>query len=141
MIREALERRAVRSVYLSDQASVYASAEAEDLWRWLRACAEPEQADRLHGALATATLDLGYATLEQLTRDEQRWEQEVERFRQLREIWQRQGVLPMVRHLLDGFELPSRLLQKTGGERVLTNLLHLAELLQSASSQLEGSWH
>ncbi|GAA0688087.1 exodeoxyribonuclease V subunit beta [Marinobacterium maritimum] len=138
VIREALERRAVRSVYLSDQASVYASAEAEDLWRWLRACAEPEQADRLHGALATATLDLGYATLEQLTRDEQRWEQEVERFRQLREIWQRQGVLPMVRHLLDGFELPARLLQQTGGERVLTNLLHLAELLQSASSQLEG---
>ncbi len=138
VIREALERRAVRSVYLSDQASVYASAEAEDLWRWLRACAEPEQADRLHGALATATLDLGYATLEQLTRDEQRWEQEVERFRQLREIWQRQGVLPMVRHLLEGFELPARLLQQTGGERVLTNLLHLAELLQSASSQLEG---
>ncbi len=138
VIREALERRAVRSVYLSDQASVYASAEAEDLWRWLRACAEPEQADRLHGALATATLDLGYATLEQLTRDEQRWEQEVERFRQLREIWQRQGVLPMVRHLLEGFELPARLLQQTGGERILTNLLHLAELLQSASSQLEG---
>ncbi len=138
VIREALERRAVRSVYLSDQASVYASAEAEDLWRWLRACAEPEQADRLHGALATATLELGYAHLEQLTRDEQLWEQEVERFRQLREIWQRQGVLPMVRHLLDSFELPARLLQQTGGERILTNLLHLAELLQSASSQLEG---
>ncbi|MDA0423777.1 UvrD-helicase domain-containing protein, partial [Stutzerimonas frequens] len=68
LIREALERRAVRSVYLSDQASVYSSAEAEDCWRWLRACAEPEQADRLHGALATATLDLGYARLEQMTR-------------------------------------------------------------------------
>jgi len=138
IIREALEQRAVRSVYLSDQASVYASAEAEDLWRWLRACAEPEQPGRLHSALATATLDQGYARLEQLTRDEQQWEQEVERFRRLREIWQRQGVLPMVRHLLDGFELPARLLQRVGGERVLTNLLHLAELLQSASSQLEG---
>ncbi|GAA0794433.1 exodeoxyribonuclease V subunit beta [Marinobacterium sediminicola] len=138
IIREALERRAVRSVYLSDQASVYANTEAEDLWRWLRACAEPEQADRLHAALATTTLDLGYAWLEQLSRDEQLWEQEVERFRGLRDTWQRQGVLPMVRHLLDGFELPARLLQKTGGERVLTNLLHLAELLQNASSQLEG---
>jgi exodeoxyribonuclease V beta subunit len=138
LIRAALDRRAVRSVYLSDKASVYASAEAEDLWRWLRACAEPEQAGRVHSALATATLDLGYARLEQLTRDEQLWEQEVERFRRLREIWQRQGVLPMVRQLLEGFELPGRLLQQTNGERVLTNLLHLAELLQSASSQLEG---
>ncbi len=138
VVREALELRAVRSVYLSDQASVYASAEAEDLWRWLRACAEPEQAGRLHSALATATLDLGYARLEQLTRDEQQWEHEVERFRQLREIWQRQGVLPMVRHLIDGFGLPAQLLQETNGERVLTNILHLAELLQTASTQLEG---
>ncbi|MBA4502860.1 exodeoxyribonuclease V subunit beta [Marinobacterium marinum] len=138
VIREALERRAVRSVYLSDQASVYSTSEAEDLWRWLRACAEPEQPRYLHGALATATLGLGYARLERLTRDERAWELEVERFRQLRDIWQRQGVLAAVRQLLDGFELPAKLLQATGGERVLTNVLHLAELLQAASSQLEG---
>jgi len=138
LIRDALERRAIRSVYLSDQASVFASAEAADLWCWLRACAEPEQAGWLHAALATATLDLGYAQLEQLGRDEQLWEQEVERFRHLREIWQRQGVLSMVRHLIDGLELPARLLKKPNGERVLTNILHLAELLQTASSQLEG---
>ncbi|MBP0048613.1 exodeoxyribonuclease V subunit beta [Marinobacterium sp. AK62] len=138
VMREALERRAVRSVYLSDQASVYASVEAEDLWRWLKACAEPERAELVQGALATATLGLSYARLEQLTRDEQEWEREVERFRDLRECWQRQGVLPMVRHLMDLFELPARLLQVTNGERVLTNLLHLAELLQTASSQLEG---
>lgn len=138
VVREALEQRSVRSVYLSDQASVYASSEAEDLWRWLRACAEPEQPERLHAALATTTLDLAYAELEQLNRDEQRWEQEVACFRDLHDIWQRQGVLPMVRHLLDVFELPSRLLQSPGGERVLTNILHLAELLQAASSQLEG---
>jgi exodeoxyribonuclease V beta subunit len=138
LVRDALQQRNVRSVYLSDQASVYASAEAEDLWRWLRACAEPEQPGLLQGALASRTLDLGYVHLEQITRDEQLWEQAVERFRHLRDIWQRQGVLPMVRHLLDSFELPARLLQDAGGERVLTNLLHLAELLQAASSQLEG---
>ena len=138
LIRDALERRNIRSVYLSDQASVYASAEAEDLWRWLRACAEPEQTGLLQGALASATLALGYPQLEQMTRDEQLWEQTLEQFRGLRDIWQRQGVLPMVRHLLDSFDLPARLLRQTGGERVLTNLLHLAELLQTASAQLEG---
>ncbi|MBV0934469.1 exodeoxyribonuclease V subunit beta [Marinobacterium weihaiense] len=137
-VRASLEQRGIRSVYLSDQASVYASAEAQDLWRWLRACAEPEQSGRLQSALATGTLGLDYGALERLHRDEQHWEQEVERFRLLRDIWQRQGVLPMVRHLLDEFELPSRLLQDAGGERVLTNLLHLAELLQTASTQLEG---
>jgi len=137
-IRGALARRNIRSVYLSDQASVYASTEAEDLWRWLRACAEPEQPGLLQGALASTTLDLSYAELERMTGDERQWEARVEQFRHLREIWQRQGILPMIRHLLDSFDLPARLLQKPGGERVLTNLLHLAELLQAASSQLEG---
>lgn len=137
-IRTALARRNIRSVYLSDQASVYAGTEAEDLWRWLRACAEPEQPGLLQGALASTTLDLSYAELERVTRDERQWEAMVEQFRYLREIWQRQGILPMIRRLLDSFDLPARLLQKPGGERVLTNLLHLAELLQTASSQLEG---
>ena len=137
-IRGALRRRNINSVYLSDKASVYAGMEAEDLWRWLCACAEPEQPGLLQAALASTTLDLDYAQLERLTRDEKHWEATVEQFRTLREIWQRQGVLPMIRHLLDQFELPARLLQKPGGERVLTNLLHLAELLQAASSQLEG---
>lgn len=138
VIRGALRRRNIRSVYLSDKASVYAGVEAEDLWRWLRACAEPEQPGLLQAALASSTLELDYAQLEGLTRDEQQWEATVEQFRALRDIWQRQGVLPMIRHLLDQFELPARLLQKPGGERVLTNILHLAELLQTASSQLEG---
>jgi exodeoxyribonuclease V beta subunit len=138
LIRAALRQRNVRTVYLSDQASVHASAEAEDLWRWLRACAEPEQPGLLLAALASRTLGLSYARLEQISRDERQWEQQVELFRQLRDIWQRQGVLPMLRHLLDSFKLPARLLQDASGERVLTNLLHLAELLQAASGQLEG---
>lgn len=137
-VRAALDARGVRSVYLSDKESVYAGAEATDLWLCLRACAEPERPGRIQAALASATLGLEYARLEQLNRDEQRWEQEVERFRGLRETWRQQGVLALVRRLLDAFDLPARLLAEPGGERVLTNLLHLAELLQAASVQLEG---
>jgi exodeoxyribonuclease V beta subunit len=137
-IREALAARRIRSVYLSDRESVYASAEATDLLLWLKACAEPERDRSLRAALGTATLNLAYAELEILNSDELRWESEVERFRGYRKIWRYQGVLPMLRRLLADFAVPARLLQTADGERRLTNWLHLAELLQSASIELDG---
>jgi ATP-dependent exoDNAse (exonuclease V) beta subunit len=60
-------------------------------------------------------------------------------FRAYRDCWRRQGVLPMLRRLLNDFRVPARLLAAGGsGERSLTDLLHLAELLQQASSLLDG---
>lgn len=139
-IRSALGARGLRSVYLSDQDSVFATREAKDLLFWLKACAEPERDRHLRAALATATLDLGYDDLERLRTDELRWEGEVERFRGYRTLWRYQGVLPMLRRLLADFDVPARLLRTSGGERTLTNLLHLAELLQPASTGMDGEY-
>ena len=44
----------------------------------------------------------------------------------------------MLRQLLQDFELPQRLMGRDDGERILTNLLHLAELLQQAAAELDG---
>jgi len=137
-IRQALAQRQIRSVYLSARESVFDSLEAFDLLLWLKACAEPELDRRLRAALATTTLGLGYADLETLNADELRWEQEVERFREYRKIWRFQGVLPMLRRMMTDFKVPARLLHTPDGERRLTNLLHLAELLQGASADLDG---
>ncbi|MBX8472701.1 PD-(D/E)XK nuclease family protein, partial [Pseudomonas sp. RIT778] len=40
--------------------------------------------------------------------------------------------------LLHDFQLPQMLIARSDGERVLTNLLHLSELLQQAASELDG---
>lgn len=137
-IRGALASRGVRSVYLSDKDSVFAGQDARDLLLWLRACAEPDQERTLRAALATATLGLELTELERLNLDERSWERYVMQFRSYRQCWQRQGVLPMLRQLLQDFELPQRLLERSDGERVLTNLLHLSELLQQAATELDG---
>lgn len=138
IMRAALAQRGVPSVYLSGRDSVFASAQAAELQLWLQACAEPDEARRVRSALATATLGLDWAELERLDSDERAWEETVLRFRGYRELWRRQGVLPMLRHLLHDHAVPARLLGAEGGERVLTDLLHLAELLQQASQRLEG---
>ncbi|MDR1890481.1 MAG: exodeoxyribonuclease V subunit beta [Zoogloeaceae bacterium] len=139
-IRAQLSRRGVQSVYLSDRDSVFDSQEARDLRLWLRAIAAPENDRALRAALASRTLNLDLAELETLTRDERQWEARVLQFRDYRQCWQKQGVLPMLRRLLHAFNLPAKLMRRRdeGGERALTNLLHLSELLQHAAAGLDG---
>jgi exodeoxyribonuclease V beta subunit len=143
-LQRALRQRGLASVYRSDRESVYASPEAEDLARWLHACAHPRDGDAIRAALATASLDLTTADIERLTSDDGAWEQTIERFERYHDLWQRHGVLPAVRALLHDFQVPQRLLARAGehsGERTLTNLLHLAELLQRIAAPLAGAPH
>ncbi|KQP03552.1 exodeoxyribonuclease V subunit beta [Pseudorhodoferax sp. Leaf265] len=137
-VRAALAARGLRSVYLSDRASVFATPEAQDLLHWLRACAAPADEALLRSALATRTLDMPLAELARLREDELAWEALALRFRALRELWQRHGVLPMLHQLLHDFGLPARWLAEPGGERRLTNVLHLAEWLQRRAVELDG---
>jgi exodeoxyribonuclease V beta subunit len=142
-IRAALAERGVRSVYLSDRDSVFQTEQAAELRHWLAACADPDDGRLVRTALATVALGLDWAALDALNRDEIAWEACVLQFRGYRDCWRKKGVLPMLRRLLNDFHVPQRLLGQTAGaavngERVLTNLLHLAELLQQASAQLDG---
>ncbi|TYQ21261.1 UNVERIFIED_ORG: DNA helicase/exodeoxyribonuclease V beta subunit [Zoogloea ramigera] len=137
-IRRALQRRKVASVYLSDKDSVTNSEEAGDVLRWLSAVANPLDGGLARAAYATRTAGLPLAELAALSSDELAWEARVEQLKGLHIVWQRQGVLAMLRRFIHELQLPAALLLQPGGERRLTNLLHLAELLQSASRQLDG---
>ncbi len=140
-IRQALARRGVKSVYLSDKDKVFASPVATQLDAWLRACAAHDDDRLLRTALATSVLGLDIATLDRLNEDELAWEGRVLQFRDYHRLWQRQGVLPLVRKIIHDFDVAQRLLAwgpASDGERALTDLLHLGELLQHASQELDG---
>jgi exodeoxyribonuclease V beta subunit len=138
-IRRSLDRRDLRSVYLSDKNSIFASGEAKEMLLVLRACAEPKQESHLKAALATSILGLPLTRLDLLNRDEVAWEAEIDRFCRYRRIWRQRGVLPMIRALLQEFGVPARLMPNPGGERSLTNLLHLSELLQTEAAGQDGA--
>ncbi|MEG1768365.1 MAG: exodeoxyribonuclease V subunit beta, partial [Comamonas sp.] len=137
-VRRELGARGVASVYLSDNESVFAGSEAQDLVVWLHAVAAPRDARAVRAGLATRLLDLSLDELGWLAADDEAFDARCEQLRGLQGVWQTQGVLAMLRQTLHQFDLPARWLAETGGERRLTNYLHLAELLQSASAQLEG---
>ena len=142
-IRMALSARGVRSVYLSERDSVFVTAEATDLWRILQAVANPRSTPLVRAALTTRLWGLEWGKLESLFQDERAWDEVVDQFHQWQAIWQRQGFLPMLHQLLHGQSIPARLVsqraaQGQSGERQLTNLLHLGDLLQAASLNLQG---
>jgi len=137
-IRRELHRRGVASVYLSDKDSVFASDEANDLLYWLQAVADPLDARKVRAGLATRSLGLSLDELAWLARSDEAFDARSLQLRALHGVWQTQGVLTMLRQTLHQFGLPARWLGEPGGERRLTNFLHLAELLQGASAQLDG---
>lgn len=138
LIQNALRERGIASVYLSDRNSVYDSAIAEDLYRVLLACASPGERTLVQNALYTHLLAQPLAELERLQHDDLAWDRQVEQFFELSAVWQTQGVLAMMYRLADMFAIAARLLSDVGGERLLTDYLHLAELLQTAATTLDG---
>ncbi|WP_374090719.1 exodeoxyribonuclease V subunit beta [Methylomicrobium lacus] len=137
-MRNALAKRQLRSVYLSERDSIFTTREAADLLIWLRALAEPRNERRVRAALSSATFGWTYQALQQLALDEPLWEQQLERFAAYQQRWQQDGILPALRQLINDYDLYHRSTQDSEGERRITNLLHLAELLQHAGHQLEG---
>ncbi len=138
VIRDALNARSLRSVYMSDKDSIFATEEATTMLSWLQAVYAPENETRLRAALLLRLSGQQDTALSQWLEDEQAWEKITDQVREFRDIWRFQGVLPMIRAWLHAFNLPQIWLQNDSGERTLTNMLHLAELLQQESSQRDG---
>ncbi len=138
LVRQAMAAQGIPSVYLSNRDSVFASQEAADLLRLLVAVLHPEQDTSLRAALATSLFALSAFQLDRLNNEEDEWERWIAEFRDYRSLWLRRGVLPMIRHVLTRRQIAERLLGENGGERRLTDLLHLGELLQQASQTLDS---
>ncbi|QDF99413.1 exodeoxyribonuclease V subunit beta [Azoarcus sp. DD4] len=131
-MRRALAAFGVGSVELS-QASVFHTEDAEELERVLIAIAEPARERRVMAALATAAMGRSAADLAALAADEAALLGVLDRFAHWRETWLARGFGVMLRRWMNDEGVAARLLARADGERRLTNLMHLAELLQQAA--------
>jgi exodeoxyribonuclease V beta subunit len=132
-VMKALARSHIPAVYLSDRSQVFQSDDARDLWLLLRALAQPRQARSLRAALATPLWGLTQAELIEHTGSDESWDRLLDQALTWHQHWLASGVLPMLRQWMLDTGAATRLLQRADGERRLTNLLHLAELLQQAT--------
>ncbi|MFY8088704.1 MAG: exodeoxyribonuclease V subunit beta [Rubrivivax sp.] len=135
LVMRALARRGVPSAFLSQKDSVLATAEAEGLLHWLQAAAHPQDMGAVKAAMACELTDLPHAELLALADDDAALARAAQLWRELASAWQTQGVLAMVRLALHRLGAAERWMAAELGERRLTNVLHLAELLQAAGSR------
>jgi len=133
MMKQALAALGVGSVELS-QATVFKSPDAEEVSRVLGAILESGDDGRLRAALATQIFGLDAAAIAALANDESTSLAYVQRFLGYRDKWLDHGVGVMYRALLANERVATRMLARPDGERRLTNLLHLGELLQAAAA-------
>ncbi len=136
-VQAALQRLGVPAVLRGDR-SVFESEEAQDLRVLLRAMADPADPRLARAALATSLVGVSATGLVAAGEDDERWDETVARFTELRDRWTSAGFMSAFRRFLDAdFEgrgkVAVRLRSLPGGERRLTNLLHLGELLHEAA--------
>ena len=131
LVREALTWCGVPSVQYG-QDNVFASAEALDFERVLLAVLEPGREALFKAALASELMGMQGAQVYALSLDPQAWEARLETFQEYHLLWRTHGFARMFRAWVEEEDVAARLLAHVDGERRLTNLLHLAELLQTA---------
>jgi exodeoxyribonuclease V beta subunit len=137
-IRKALLQKNLNSVYLSTRGSVLSAHEAQDMLLWLKAVAEPTHIPSLRNAIGTYTVGKSLPDLHSAITDESYLDALILQFQHYQSLWQTQGVLPMLRRFMMDFNVQHRLFERADGERTLTDILHIGELLQQASAKIEG---
>ncbi|MEJ2037443.1 MAG: exodeoxyribonuclease V subunit beta [Desulfosarcinaceae bacterium] len=133
VIKEALARCRVPAVLYS-AGSVFETREARELDMVMRAAAAPADARLVRSALATDML--GARARDFLPEREDapaEWESRWERFAAYHQAWLNEGFFTMFSRLMQEEGVKERLLPLMDGERRITNLLHLAELLHQAA--------
>ncbi|MHA5031204.1 exodeoxyribonuclease V subunit beta [Enterobacter mori] len=138
LVRDALTLLNIPSVYLSNRDSVFETLEAQEMLWLLQAVLAPERESTLRSALASAMMGLNARDIDALNNDEEAWDNVVEEFAHYRERWQKRGVMAMLRELMAKRQIAENMLATAGGERRLTDILHISELLQEAGTQLES---
>ena len=137
LVKRALGAVGVGAVEISRE-RVVTSPQAEELSRWLAAVAEPADAGLLRAALLATPAGLDAAALESLAGDPAGWNAWVEHFSACREAWVQHGPQAALRRLLFGTGAAGRLAALRDGERRLTNLLHLFELIAASDEASQG---
>ena len=116
--------------------SVFESAWARELQVILYAALHPRDDGAVRAALATRLGGAGYDQLRSLREQPDVWQRETEVFARFDQLWQSRGVLALVQQLTAN--AAARIFGGDEGERAMTDLRHLGELLQARSEEISG---
>ncbi|UDG81147.1 RecBCD enzyme subunit RecB [Candidatus Hartigia pinicola] len=138
LIKNALNQLNIPSLFLSNKDNVFETQEAKDLLWILQAILSPNKAQTLRTALASGIFSLHAKDIDTLNYNEKSWGKLVDEFTEYSVIWHQHGILPMIKVFMRKRNIAKKLLSISEGQRRLIDLMHISELLQEKSLQLEG---
>jgi exodeoxyribonuclease V beta subunit len=129
--RDDLRRLDIPAV-LASKITVFSTVECTDLRMILQAIQSPASSRALKAALTCDWFGLSGNEHFQTCSDDRLFSLRQDAFQRYHEHWRQAGFLPMFREFLEHERVYFRLGQLQGGERRITNIEHLAELVQEA---------
>ncbi|MBE9562018.1 MAG: exodeoxyribonuclease V subunit beta, partial [Proteobacteria bacterium] len=133
-IQKTLTKLQIPSVLYSRE-SLFDSHEMLEIKRILLAIAEPSRESLIKAALTTNIFGISGNELYSLMADDKQWQLRLNQFQHYHFLWQQFGFIKMYRTMLLLERVQIHLLSYSDGERRLTNILHIGEILQQAVVQ------
>ncbi len=135
--RQALARRNIRSVYVTLE-SVLLTDTADDLKLILQAVIDPTKERAIKAALATQLMQIPVSEIDALSHDIITQQKALQEFQYYHHLWATVDIAAMIGHLIVRRKIAEKWFLQQDGERQITNLRHLAELLQTRSTVAPG---
>jgi exodeoxyribonuclease V beta subunit len=132
MVRDALEAAGVPAV-INGAGSVFATPAATEWLRLLEALERPTS--RRHAAAAALTGFLGWSAERVAAAGEPDWEELHARLHRWAGLLRRRGVASLQEAVTRTQAVPARILGRADGERALTDLRHVGQLLHAAATE------
>ncbi len=114
--------------------NVFETSEAMDLYHLLMGMTNVLHLDALRAALCTCYIGCNAFEINRLNTNQAELDQRISVFSDYHELWKNAGFMRMIRFFMAREKVRIRLLSMPLGERKLTNLLHLLELIHHEES-------
>jgi exodeoxyribonuclease V beta subunit len=129
LVRDALHELGVPAV-IGGAGSVFGTTAATEWLRLLEACERPTSRER--AALAALTCFVGWTAVQVATADERQWEDLHWSLHRWAALLRDQGVASLFESVSAVHGVPARVLSRPAGERDMTDLRHVGQLLHEA---------
>lgn len=131
-VRQELQAYNINAVTVGRD-KVFESEESSGLTLLLEAILNYYDRGSARNALSSNLLGLTYTDVARIQFDEEKWLEWIDDLKEFNRLWQHKGFMTMFQAMLQHLGIGQRIAMSDLAERRLTNLLHLAELLQQAS--------
>jgi len=134
LMQMALQKCGIPGVIYSKE-RVWKSEICADFSQIIAAVADFQNEQKLKSALTSALIGMNADDLLDTIADSNRFDELISRFQSYHDLWQHKGFMVMFRFLLSKEKVRPNILSKKNGERLLTDLLHIAELLHQVDKE------